>query len=57
MKRKDIILEKLEEIDNHMISANQAMQTPTVTREVIERYLQQIKNKLYEITSYIKLED
>lgn len=57
MRRKDTILEKLEEMDNHLISAYQAMQTPNVTKEVLERYLEQVKYKLGEITSFIKLED
>lgn len=57
MKRKLVVLDKLEEIENHMNSVYQAMHTKDVTVETMERYLYQVKKKLFELTEMIKLED
>ena len=57
MKRKQIVLDKIEDIDNHLISLYQALQVPVVKKENIERYVEQIRYKLSEMQNYVKLED
>jgi hypothetical protein len=57
MKRKQIVLDKIEDIDNHLISLFQALQVPGVKKENIERYVEQVRYKLSEMQNYVKLED
>jgi len=57
MKRKQIVIDKIEDIDNHLISLYQALQVPGVKKESIEKYAGQIRYKLQEVLNYIKLED
>lgn len=57
MKRKQVVLDKLDSLDNSLIAIWQALQVPGVTKEVLERYLRQIRHTSNEITDFIKLED
>jgi hypothetical protein len=57
MKRKQIVLDKIEDIDNHLISLFQALQVPGIKKETIERYAEQVRLKLSEMQNYVKLED
>lgn len=57
MKRKQLVVDKIEDIDNHLISLYQAMQLPGVTKERLERYVEQSRHKLQEILNFVKLED
>jgi hypothetical protein len=57
MKRKQIVIDKIEDIDNHLISLYQALQVPGVKKETIENYAEHIRYKLSEILNYVKLED
>ena len=57
MKRKQIALDKVEDIDNHLVSLYQALQVPNVKKEMIERYVEQVRQKLAEIQNFIRLED
>lgn len=57
MKQKQRVLDKLDEMDNHLVSTWQAIQIAGVTKETIERYLTQVRAKLIEVTETIKLEN
>lgn len=57
MKRKQVVLDKIEDIDNHLISLFQAMQVPGITKDKLERYVDQARYKLQEILNFVKLED
>lgn len=57
MKRKQIVLDKIEDIDNTIISLYQALQIPTITKDKAEYYVSVIREKLKEIDNLIRLED
>jgi len=57
MKRKQIVIDKIEDMDNYLISLYQAMQVPGVTKENLERYVNQIRHTLQEMLNFVKLED
>jgi tetrahydromethanopterin S-methyltransferase subunit F len=57
MKRKQVVIDKIEDMDNHLVSMYQAMQMPGVKKENIERYVEQVRYKLQEILNFVKLED
>lgn len=57
MKRKQVVIDKIEDMDNHLISLYQGLQVPGVKKELIERYVEQVRYKLQEILNFVKLED
>lgn len=57
MKRKQLVLEKIEDMDNLMVSTWQALQVPNVSKEAIQNYLQRVRTQLHEIQNFVKLED
>lgn len=57
MKRKQVVIDKLEDMDNHLISLAQAFNTPTLTKEKAEQYVTMVREKLKEIQNMVNLED
>ena len=57
MKRKQIVLDRLEDVDNTIISLYQALQIPTLTKEQAEYYVTAIRERLKDINDLIRLED
>lgn len=57
MKRKQVVLDRIEEMDNHLLSMQRMLQIPQTTRETVERYIEMTREKLKEVENYVKLED
>jgi len=57
MKRKQIVLDKIEDVDNTLIALYQALQIPTITKDKAEYYVAAIREKLKEMDNLVRLED
>jgi len=57
MKRKQVILDHIEDMDNHLIACERALTIPNVTKESIEKYIFMVREKLREVENFVKLED
>lgn len=57
MKRKQVILDHIENMDNHLLAMERALSIPNVTRESIEKYIIMTREKLKEVENFVKLED
>ena len=57
MKRKQLIIDHIEDMDNHWLAAERALTIPTVTKESIANYINMVREKLKVVENYVKLED
>lgn len=57
MKRKQVILDHIEDMDNHLLAMERALTIPTVTREIMENYIRMTRERLKEVENFVKLED
>lgn len=57
MKRKQVIIDRIEDMDNHLVSLHRALQMPGITFEKAEQYLILVREKLKEVENMVKLED
>ena len=57
MKRKQLIIDHIEDMDNHLLAAERAQTIPTVTKESIANYINMVREKLKVVENYVKLED
>lgn len=57
MKRKQVILDHIENMDNHLLAMERALTIPTITRDTIENYIRMTREKLKEVENFVKLED
>lgn len=57
MKRKQVILDHIENMDNHLLAMERALALPNVTRDAIENYIRMTREKLKEVENFVKLED
>jgi predicted DNA-binding protein YlxM (UPF0122 family) len=57
MKRKQVVLDHIEDMDNHLLAMERALTIPTVTREAIENYIRMTRERLKEVENFVKLED
>jgi hypothetical protein len=57
MKRKQLIIDHIEDMDNHLLAAERALTIPTVTKESIANYINMVREKLKVVENYVKLED
>jgi hypothetical protein len=57
MKRKQIVLDRLEDIDNVLVSLYQALQQPKVTKDQAEYYINVVRERLKDVDNLVRLED
>lgn len=57
MKRKQVILDHIENMDNHLLACERALQVPGITKEKIEQYILMVRERLREVENFVKLED
>ena len=57
MKRKQVVLDHIENMDNHLLAMERALSIPNITKDAIEKYIVLTREKLKEVENFVKLED
>lgn len=57
MKRKQLVIDRLEDIDNHMVALQRSFEVPTMTKDKAVGYIEMIREKMREIQNFVNLED